>query len=157
MRRMFLVAPSLILAILAGSSAEPEACDCITLPALSPAVRTETPVIFSGRVVEIVERDEHTRTTYSAGAKAEIRPIDRQIVFEVRSAWNGVSEARFAVSSPISDCMFQFDIGRTYVVFAHRSQAGRVSTDRCTRTSPIDRATAILEVLGKPAFVAPAR
>ena len=130
-----------------------EACDCPGPPTLSPAVRNETPVIFSGRVVEIVERNEHTSTTSATGATTEVRPIERFVAFEVRSAWAGVQQKRFAVSAEMSDCLYPFRIGETYLVFAHRDERGRVWTDRCTRTTVLERAGAILGLLGAPTLI----
>ena len=129
------------------------ACDCVRLPPLSAAVREETEFIFHGRVVEIVEREEHIRTTRDGGATGEVRPIDRQVVFEVRRAWRGVRSERISVTSIVSDCMFGFEIGREYVVFARKGDDGRPTTGICTRTGPLAAAGQILSHLGPATYV----
>ena len=128
------------------------ACDCIRLRPLSAAVREEAEFIFEGRVLEIVEREEHIRTTRDGGATGEVRPLDRQVVFEVRRAWRGVASERISVTSIVSDCMFNFEMSREYLVFALKGAEGRPTTGICTRTSTISSAEKILTYLGPPSF-----
>jgi len=128
------------------------ACDCIRLRPLSAAVREEAEFIFEGRVLEIVEREEHIRTTRDGGATGEVRPLDRQVVFEVRRAWRGVTSERISVTSLVSDCMFNFEIGREYLVFALKGAGGRPTTGICTRTSALAAAQPVLIYLGPPSF-----
>ena len=128
------------------------ACDCMRLNPLSADVRNEAPVIFVGTVLEITERNEHTLTTYSGGAKTSIRPLDRRVLFQVTEAWRGVPAEKIDVGAEVSDCMFPFEIGRTYVVFAHKDARGRPWTSICTRTMLRDKAEDIVRTLGPPAF-----
>jgi hypothetical protein len=128
------------------------ACDCIRLKRLSAEVRSEAPVIFAGTVLEIIERNEHTLTTYSGGAKTSVRPIDRRVVFQVSEGWRGVAREKIEVGAEVSDCMFPFEIGRSYLVFAHRDAGGRSWTSICTRTIVRDKAEGIVRTLGAPAF-----
>ena len=128
------------------------ACDCVRLAPLSAAVREETEFIFHGRVLEIVEREEHVRTTRDGGATGEVRPLDRQVVFVVERAWRGVRGERISVTSIVSDCMFAFEIGREYLVFARKGEDGRPTTGICTRTSALAAAGPVLTQLGSPTF-----
>ncbi len=121
----------------AGTILAPEpasACDCMRGKPLSADVRSEVPVIFAGTVVEITERNEHSTTTYDGGAKTSVRPLDRRVVFRVSEGWRGVMREKFDVGAEVSDCMFPFEIGRRYVVFAHKDARGRAWTSICTRT-----------------------
>jgi hypothetical protein len=127
-------------------------CDCVRLKPLSGTTRQEVPFIFSGTVVEIVERNEHTTRTYDGGASTSVRPLARFVVFRVTAAWSGVSEPRVQVGSELSDCMFPFEIGPEYLVFAHRDARGRPTTNICTRTSPMSGASNTLAVLGSPSY-----
>lgn len=138
-----LAAPSLV-----------QACDCLRPKPLSTDVRREAPVIFSGTVIEIVERNEHTTTTFDGGARASVRPIERRVVFRVISGWQGVTQERFSVSAELSDCMFPFEIGRTYLVFAQRDAQERASTSICLRTRSLDEAADVLRQLGTPSYIA---
>lgn len=128
------------------------ACDCVRLKPLSSAVREEADFIFEGRVLEIVEREEHIRTTRDGGATGEVRPLDRQVVFEVGRAWRGVMSERISVTSLVSDCMFNFEVGGQYLVFALKDADGRPATGICTRTSALARAGPVLSYLGPPTF-----
>jgi hypothetical protein len=75
---------AVVLCVLAAPRAI-TACDCVGLKPLSTDVQREAPVIFSGTVVEIVERTEHITTTFDGGAKTSVRPIERTVNFRVIS------------------------------------------------------------------------
>ena len=154
-KRRLVVAAAAALGLICAVEAltiKVRACDCVRLPALSAAVREETEFIFQGRVLEIVEREEHIRTTRDGGATGEVRPLDRQVVFAVERAWRGVSSERISVTSLVSDCMFGFEIGREYLVFARKGKDGRPTTGICTRTAALANAGPVLAQLGPPTF-----
>jgi hypothetical protein len=111
-------------------------------------VRTESHFIFEGNVIEIVERSEHTTRTTSGGGSGEVRPLGRDVVFEVRRAWNGVASKRISVSAEASDCMFPFEIDHTYVVFAGKDAKGSPVTSICSRTVESSKGAAVLAHLG---------
>ena len=129
-------------------SAPADSCDCVTPKPLSNAVRTESPFIFEGKVIEIVERSVHTTRTTSGGGSGEVRPLGREVVFEVRRAWNGVAVKRISVSAEASDCMFPFEIDHTYVVFAGKDAKGGPVTSMCSRTVESSKAVDVLAHLG---------
>ena len=129
-----------------------DACECIAMAPLSQAVRLETDFIFEGRVIEIVEREEQTRTLRANSLTAESRTLDRQIVFEVTRGWRGVRNDRFSVTSMVSDCMFNFEVGRVYLVFAQIGEDGRPTTSICTRTRAAADAGPVLSYLASPTF-----
>ena len=124
-RRRWTLAAVCALAATIVSPKSATACDCIRLKPLSAEVRSEAPVIFVGTVLEITERNEHISTTYAGGAKTTVRPIERRVTFQVTQAWNGVTEEKIDIDADLSDCMFPFAIGRSYVVFAHKDGRGR--------------------------------
>jgi hypothetical protein len=129
-----------------------DACDCLRLNEISPAIRREAPFVFEGTVVEIVERSEHTTTTTRDGGRSSVRPLERLVVFEVHAAWNGVAQTRISVLAEMSDCVFPFEIGGRYVVFANRHASGKAETSICTRTADSRKAGPILRALGPPAY-----
>ena len=152
-RRRLCAAISGVIVVWAfGAPVPADACDCVRLKPLSQAVRIEAPFIFSGTVVEIVERNEHTTRTYDGGAQSSVRPLDRQVVFRVESAWRGVARDRVSVAVEVSDCMFPFEIGKTYLVFASKDARGRPTTNICSRTTTLDGAAEITRVLGAPTY-----
>jgi hypothetical protein len=136
------------LLLLILPSAPADSCDCAMPKPLSDAVRSEAPFIFEGKVVEIVERSEHTTRTTSGGGSGEVRPLGRHVVFEVRRAWNGVAGKRISVAAEASDCMFPFAIDHTYVVFAGKDNTGGAVTSICSRTSESGSAADVLARLG---------
>jgi hypothetical protein len=139
------------LLLLALRSAPADSCDCVRPRPLSPSVRTESPFILEGKVVEIVERSLHTTRTTSGGGSGEVQSLGREVVFEVRRAWNGVTTGRMAVSAEIGDCMFPFEIDHTYVVFAGKNAKGAPTTSICTRTVESNKAADVLAQLGPAA------
>jgi len=144
--------PTVRFLLLLLPSAPADSCDCMRPKPLSSSVRTESPFIFEGKVVEIVERSLHTTRTTSGGGSGEVQPLGRAVVFEVRRAWNGVTGKRIAVSAEVSDCMFPFEIDHTYVVFAGKDAKGGPETSICTRTVESSKAADVLAHLG-PATV----
>ena len=146
-RVVLVAAASVLLLLLAPAPAD--SCDCLQPKPLSRSVRTEVPFIFEGKVVEIVERSLHTTRTTSGGGSGEVEAMGREVVFEVRRAWNGVTTKRIAVSAELNDCMFPFEIDRTYVVFARKDGKGRPAADTCTRTMESSKAADVLAHLGQ--------
>lgn len=142
------LACALAVLLFPAADARVAACDCIRPQALSPAVRKETPFIFEGKAVEIVERSLHTLRTTSGGGSGEVKPMGREVVFEVTRVWNGVARKRVAVSSEWSDCMFPFEIDRTYVVFAGKDAKGTPETSICRRTVESSKAADLIAALG---------
>ena len=136
------------LLLLLLPSVPADSCDCVTQKPLSNAVRTESPFIFEGKVIEIVERSVHTTRTTSGGGSGEVRPLGREVVFEVRRGWNGVGGKRISVSAEASDCMFPFEVDHTYVVFAGKDAKGGPVTSRCSRTAESSKAVDVLAHLG---------
>jgi hypothetical protein len=148
-----LVGSTLALVLMALASAPaPSACECVRLEPLSPDVRREAPIIFSGTVVEIVERNEHTTTTSATSATTSVRPLERRVVFRVIAGWRGVTGERVGIDAEISDCMVPFEIGEAYLLFANTAGKPRPWTSICTRTTPLARAADILRLLGAPAY-----
>jgi len=129
-----------------------DGCDCIRQTPLSPKVRQEAPFIFDGVAIEIVERSEHTITTTRNSSSGSVRPLDRVVVFEVAAAWNGVESARFSVLAEMSDCVFPFEIGGRYLIFANRHSSGRAETSICSRTTALKDASQIVGALGPPTY-----
>jgi len=144
-----LVVSVLVLAVLEGAS-RAEACDCPALKPISPAIRTEAPIIFEGQVVEILERSLHVTRITPSDSTGETRPLGREVVFHVSRAWAGVTTRRVSLFMEESDCAFAFEAGHRYVVFARHGAKGHVTTSVCTRTMEADRAQDVLKALGPP-------
>ena len=50
-----------------------------------------------------------------------------------------------------SDCGYAFEVGRTYVIYGHRTPQGQLTTGTCARTKPIEEAADDLAYLRGPA------
>ena len=149
--KAFVVA-ALVAAACLLPAREAVACDCMRLAPLGPGVTSEVPFIFSGTAIEIVERNEHTTALRSGGATSTVRPLERRVVFRVITGWRGVATPEFSVLAEISDCLFNFELDRTYLVFARATAAGVAESNICTRTSAMEQATSVIRVLGPPAY-----
>jgi len=142
-----------VIVVLAGgvlATAPAHACDCLRLPEPSPAVAREAAFVFAGRVVEIRERSEHLSITRDGSAETSVRPLERLVVFQVSRAWRGVTAKTFTVATDWSDCHYPFEAGREYLVFAHGADRGHPTTSICARTTPLERAGRLIELLGAP-------
>ena len=140
--------PFALLGFLLALSPAAWACDCAQPKPLSPAVRTEAPIIFEGQVVEILDRSLHITRTTPSDSTGETRPLGREVIFQVTRAWAGVATRRISLFMEDTDCAFSFEAGHRYVVFAHSAAKRRPTTSVCTRTSAADRAQAVLKALG---------
>jgi hypothetical protein len=125
------------------------ACDCAALKPPTTAVRTESPIIFEGQVVEILDRSLHITRTTPSDSTGETRPLGREVVFQVSREWAGGAARRISLFIEASDCAFVFEAGHRYVVFARRDAKGRPTTSICMRTSETDRAQEVLNALGR--------
>ncbi|NOT35453.1 MAG: hypothetical protein HOP12_15010 [Candidatus Eisenbacteria bacterium] len=133
------------------------ACDCVRLPALSPRVVIESDVIFSGKALEVIERSEHVTRTRWGGSEGSTRFLENWVVFAAVRSWRGVTSDTVEVEIDNSDCAFQFEPGSEYLVFAARRVRARPYTIACMRTASLDRADAVLRMLGRGRTHAPAR
>lgn len=85
--------------------------------------------VFTGRVVTI---ERPTRST------------ERRVQVQVVERWRGhvppagASVAVFTRSSSL--CGYPFREGRDYVIYASRTEDGRLATSSCSRTAPLERA-----------------
>ena len=143
-----------MLAAVAGgvlATTPAHACDCLRLPEPSAAVvAREAAFVFAGRVVEIRERSEHVSITREGSAETSVRPLERLVLFQVSRAWRGVTAATFTVTTDWSDCHYPFEMAREYLVFAHGTGRGHPSTSICARTTPLERAGRLIDLLGPP-------
>jgi len=131
--RCLLLAAAVALAAEAGL-----ACTCA--PSKGPAEDLAlAAAVFSGKVVEV--RKHRRSGDIFAGVEA---------VFRVERAWKGVEAATVSVftASHSATCGYGFRGRRTYLVYAYKDAAGRLSTGICSRTRRLKDAGEDLRVLG---------
>ena len=124
------------------------ACSCV--PSKGPAEGLEqSHAVFSGKVVKI-RRNRGSGDIFTSV----------EVVLRVERVWKGVEAATVSVftASDSAACGYGFKQGRTYLVYAHRTAEGSLSTGICSRTRRLRDAGADLKELGagrEPAGGAP--
>jgi hypothetical protein len=118
------------------------ACSC-AMVSLEKEIKMSD-AVFSGEVAS-VEPDK-----VAPGVRP---PSLGRVTFDVKEAWKGISGGSAAVygQGPGVSCGINFDEGRSYLVYAYRSNGeSSLHTDLCTATKPLENADGDLRVLGSP-------
>lgn len=134
-------------ALLTTGGTRVSACSCIG-PIVACESAWTTDAIFVGKVLSV-----------GAATKSgdEFPSMRRLVRFDVGESFKGtpVGEVDVATGSGGGDCGYNFIVGRTYIVYAHRNAAtGQLGAGICSRTGPIEQAAEDLAYLRGP-FVAP--
>jgi len=118
-----------MLGCLWTSEARLGACECVS--PISPCVAFEdTPVVFVGQVLEITVVEPPPK------GQSPLIPISRRVSFKVAEILRGDLDDAVVVytGSGGGDCGFSFAKAKTYLVYAHRSKTGQLTTGICART-----------------------
>jgi Domain of unknown function (DUF4440)/Tissue inhibitor of metalloproteinase len=101
--------------------------------------RQRSAAIFSGKVLETVKNKD------SDG----VAPGEVEVRFEVLKSWKGASADRLSVftASDSSLCGYAFEVGESYLVYAHDYGGGKLDTNICTRTRRLADAREDLKLL----------
>ena len=131
-----------VVALLTLARAEVYACTCAVpdpgLP-LKRQVRmalNESRAVFSGRVIEVKEDPQ------AASVVVRLR---------VERFWKGSPPGEVSVVTGLGggDCGYRFEVGQSYLVYAHASGGGGLGTNICQRTARLSEASKDLRVLGR--------
>ena len=124
-----LIAIGLVSSI--GSCRDAFGCSCVEPKPPAEALE-ESKTVFSGKVVSIDSNE-----------------FGKLVTFDVDRAWKGVSKDRVTAATPANSaaCGYDFEEGREYLIYSHDDE-GSLSVIICSRTQPLDGATADLIVLG---------
>ena len=97
--------------------------------------------VFSGKVVEIVDKNEKKFNKSSADLLA--------VRFEVEETWKGVTQTQVIVYSArdSASCGFEFALNEEYLVYAKESN-GQLGVSLCSRTNSLEAANADIIELG---------
>lgn len=118
-----------VIALVAKSA---DACSCGT-PGSACDAASGADAVFVGNVVSI-----------------ESSPVGgRRVQLAVIEAFRGfqLSQVTLVTGYGQGDCGYPFQMGESYVVYAHRSPQGELSTYLCSRTHPVRNATEDLSYL----------
>jgi molybdopterin-binding protein len=130
-----------VFAFLLFTNTEIHACSCLpfgeeTVARQVERAKTEARAVFSGKVVKIIKNPEnHQITVQLAAAKS----------------WKGNVPRRITITTASDSalCGYNFEVGNSYLIYAHGANAKNLQTNICTRTARIADAKADLKVLGK--------
>ena len=118
-----------------------EACSCFSG---FPLCQTywDTPAVFSGtvtRVEEIRVRAGRPDAYYSK----------RRVLISVEESFRGYVSGvvQIATGAGGGDCGYNFEEGRSYLVYAYKNEEGQLSSGICSRTRPIEKAEEDLEFI----------
>jgi hypothetical protein len=120
------------------------ACTCAPPQSASKELERAA-AVFSGKVVSIKRHK---------GASDLFTRVE--VVFEVKTAWKRVESAEISIftSAQSSACGYSFKAGRTYLVYAHGNDDGRLVTSICSRTRRLKDAREDLKELGSGKAIA---
>jgi hypothetical protein len=118
------------------------ACECGGAGSLPCENAFSVDAVFMGTAREVSTR------------KTPDSPFPRQVVvvvFTVERAFRGVQDAAVEVSTGLGggDCGYAFKPGERYVVYAYRTNDGRLGTSICSRTRLVSQAADDLAFLGQ--------
>lgn len=136
MMRMKIISRVVTAACLAAAVAESaSACGCEPLAAKESKKRSE--VVFSGTVI-----DSHKELSPD-GEEWRVR-------LKVENFWKGEPGEEVIVYTA-GECMVRFGQGENHLVFAARQEGrGRLITDACRNSGPLELHSGEVEKLGKP-------
>jgi hypothetical protein len=116
---LFSLAILSIFSVLLAAPQAAYACSCMA--AGSPKESLEqSAAVFIGTVESVGEPQDGSRF----------------VLFDVRNAWKGVATSNIAVTTPQDSamCGFNFEQGKSYVVYASQDESGVLSVNLCSRT-----------------------
>jgi hypothetical protein len=131
-----------VIAFMLLGASDGLACSCAGPADVLQALEQAT-AVFSGRVVDVIKhKPDRTRPqSWFTGVET---------VLEVKTVWKRVDKRVVSVftSDQQSACGYRFRKGRTYLVYAHRNEEGKLVTSICTRTKRLKDAEEDLSKLG---------
>lgn len=115
------------------------ACSCMPPPAPLEA-KAQMDGVFSGTVLSV------------EGLEPGEMGIPVEVTLDVHTIWKGDPGAKVVVRTANNSaaCGFNFEEGQQYLVYAHQED-GEWTTNLCTRTAELSRASADLDALGEGA------
>ncbi|MEG0258398.1 MAG: hypothetical protein RR595_03345 [Lysinibacillus sp.] len=115
------------------------ACSCVE-PNTAEAFERSS-AVFSGEVVEIVDKNKNKSQQSSADSIA--------VIFEVKESWKGPNWTKITVNTERSSasCGYEFSLNTEYLVYA-READGALNVSLCSKTTPLLAAGKDISELG---------
>lgn len=130
-----------IFAFLMFTNAEVSACSCLaqgeeTVTQQVSRAKNDARAVFTGKVVEIVRK-----------------PGSSSVVVKLKTekSWKGTVSKRVSILTGENSalCGFNFEVGKSYLIYAQGTNANDLQTNICTRTAGLTNAKADLKALGR--------
>ena len=123
-----------VLALILGLAAFEAALACSCAPPPPPQqARDSADAVFSAKVL-----------------KAPKVPRDYMLRLQVADSWKGADCGELEIGAGFATCIGDFEKGKTYLIYAYRTEEGGLRTNLCTRTAVIEDAAEDLAALGTP-------
>lgn len=130
-----------IFAFLLFTNAEASACSCLPFgdESITQQVRrakNDARVVFTGKVLGVVRKPGNSSVI---------------VKFRADKSWKGNVSRRISISTGADSalCGFNFEIGKSYLIYAQGADAKNLQTNICTRTAALTNAKADLKALGR--------
>jgi hypothetical protein len=119
-----------------------QACSCLFSSAPCQTY-WNTPAVFTGMVMEVED------IRIPVGGDMDVFMRKKRIHFSVKESFRGNVSGivEIATGSGGGDCGYNFEQGKSYIVYAGKNDAGELTTGICTRTRPIEEAKADLDYI----------
>jgi len=103
--------------------------------------------VFAGSVIRV----DSTSAPYVTGTRGN-RSLYRRATMVLRRQWKGALPDTVEVWTPRNGamCGYEFEMGKSYLVFARLGETGRLHTGLCTLTQSLGRAARYVLALGEP-------
>ncbi|HEX8286488.1 MAG TPA: hypothetical protein VF556_00745 [Pyrinomonadaceae bacterium] len=130
-----------VLAFLIFTNTEIHACSCFnpdneTLTQKVNKAKNDSQAVFTGRVLEVIQK-----------------PEKHQIIVKLKAekSWKGSVSRQITIvtASNSALCGYNFEVGKSYLIYAQDYGTNNLQTNLCTRTAGVSEAKADLKVLGK--------
>jgi hypothetical protein len=130
-----------VFALMLFTNVETRACSCLPFGDESVAkqvarAKNDARVVFSGRVLEVIRNPEKHQIT---------------VKIKAEKSWKGTVPRRVTITTASDSalCGYNFEVGKSYLIYAQGADAKNLQTNLCTRTAGIADAKADLRALGK--------
>jgi hypothetical protein len=127
---------------------EASACSCGGVPAAPCEVAWGSDAVFAGSVRSIEQVKDPDNPPFSANL----------VTIEIERGFINASPGTIQITTGLGggDCGYGFVTGRQYLVYASKTQSGRLSTGSCSRTRPLEDAAEDVAYLATLAQAPPA-
>lgn len=117
------------------------ACSCVE-PGTVKEELTRSSAVFSGKVIDIVDKKKNSLVQSSADLIA--------VLIEVEESWKGIRQNQVVVYTERSSasCGFEFTINNRYLVYANVND-GKLKASLCSRTTLLSLANEDIDELGE--------